>query len=410
MGAEESSGKPLDGVRILAVEQMQALPFATQLLAHLGADVVKVENPVGGESGRGARPAIEDIDGRKVGATYLRNSLNKQSICIDLKQPEGVALFKKLVPRFDVVGENFKAGTMKRLGLDYDILKEIHPGLVYVSVSGFGQLGDSPYRDWPAYACVAEAMAGFSESSRGGDGYPRIGTAGALGDIGSSLFAAIGTLAALRERDRTGVGRHVDVAMFDAMVAMADTIPFFWSLGGRGTGRGTGGIVASFKAKDGYFVLQAVRDPHLALVARAVGHPEWLEDERFATRQGWAEQLEGVVRPSIEAWASGKTKLEVCAELCSQGIAAGPCNTAADIVGDPHVRNHDMILEVPRPDAEDPLLIVGNPIKLSGLVEGEPRRWPTLGEHTDELLRAELGLSDTDLAGLRDRGVIAARS
>ena len=409
MGSEEARGKPLDGVRILAVEQMQALPFATQLLAHLGADVVKVENPVGGESGRGALPAIEDTDGRKVGATYVRNSLNKQSICIDLKQPEGVGLFKKLVPRFDVVGENFKAGTMKRLGLDYDVLKEIHPGLVYVSVSGFGQLGDSPYRDWPAYACVAEAMAGFSESSRRGDEYPRIGTAGALGDIGSSLFAAIGTLAALRERDRTGVGQQVDVAMFDAMVAMADTIPFFWSLGGRGQGRGTGGIVASFKAKDGYFVLQAVRDPHLALVARAVGHPEWLEDERFATRQGWAEQLEGVVRPSIEAWASSKTKLEVCAELCSQGIAAGPCNTAADIVGDAHLRNHDMILEVPRPDAEDPLLIVGNPIKLSGLVEGEPGRWPTLGEHTDDLLRGELGLSDTDLAGLRDRGVIAAR-
>lgn len=401
---------PLDGIRILAVEQMQALPFATQLLGHLGAEVIKVEHPVMGDSGRGALPAVDDTDGRKTGATYLRNSLRKKSICLDLKQAEGIAIFKRLVPRFDVVGENFKPGTMNRLGLGYDVLNEIHPGIIYASVSGFGNLGESPYADWPAYACVAEAMAGFYEAARVGDERPRLNPAGALGDIGSSLFATIGILAALHERARSGHGQHVDVAMFDAMVAMADIIPFFWSMGIRGNTRRAPGIVDSFKASDGYFVVQATRDPHLALLAKAVGHPEWLVDERFATRDGWGDQLEAVVRPALEAWASTRTKLEVCAELCAQGIAAGPCNTSEDVIDDPHVRSHRMIFEVPRPDSEDPLFIVGNPIKLSGMQETEPTGWPTLGEHTDEVLRAELGLSDSELENLHDQGAVGPQS
>lgn len=400
-------GKPLAGIRILAIEQMQALPFATQLLAQMGAEVVKVEHPLHGDSGRGALPAVRDIDGRQVGATYLRNALCKKSIGIDLKHPEGVELIKRLVPRYDVVGENFKPGTMARLGLGYAELAKIHPPLVYVSVSGFGNLIDSPYGSWPAYAPIAEAMGGFYEAKREPDRPPVIGPAGALGDIGSSLFAAIGVLAALRHRDRTGQGQHVDVAMYDAMVAMADIIPFMWSMGAH-EGRRAVGIFDGFKASDGYFVVQAVRDHQLRVLARVIGHPEWLEDERFATRQGWVEHLESVVRPAIESWAADRTKLQAAADLCAAGIAAGPCNSAEDIVNDPHVRRHNMLIEVPRPDAEQPLLVVGNPIKMSAMPEGPVTRWPTLGEHTDEVLRADLGLGDAEIAGLRARGVISA--
>lgn len=398
--------KPLEGVRILAIEQMQALPFATQLLAQMGAEVVKVEHPVTGDSGRGALPAVTDTDGNQVGATYLRNALCKKSICVDLKNPEGVDLIKRLVPHYDVVGENFKPGTMNRLGLGYEDLAAIHPGLVYVSVSGFGNLIDSPYAAWPAYAPIAEAMGGFYEAKRDVDEPPTIGPAGALGDIGSSLFAAIGLLAALRHRDRTGKGQHVDVAMYDAMIAMADIIPFMWSMGVP-KGRRAVGIFDGFKAKDGYFVVQAVRDHQLKILAKAVGHPEWLEDERFATRQGWVDHLESVVRPAIEAWAADRTKLQASTELCDAGIAAGPCNSAEDIIGDPHVRSHNMLIEVPRPDSDKPLLVVGNPIKLSKAAEGPVTRWPTLGEHTDEILKRDLGLSDADVAGLRQRRVIA---
>jgi crotonobetainyl-CoA:carnitine CoA-transferase CaiB-like acyl-CoA transferase len=252
-------------------------------------------------------------------------------------------------------------------------------------------------------------MAGFSEEARREGEPPRIGTAGALGDIGSSLFAAIGMLAALRDRDRTGRGQHVDVAMYDAMLAMADIIPFFWSMGVGGKQDRKPGVLTAFRAKDGYFVVQAVREHHLALFAKAVGHAEWLEDERFRTRRDWHDRIEDVVRPAVEAWASSKTKLEVCGELCAQGIASGPCNGPEDILRDPHVRDHNMILEIDRPDRDEPLFITGNPIKLSNMPERPASRWPTLGEHTDEILRQDLGLSDDEIAGIRARGVSGPR-
>lgn len=170
----EEWGKPLDGVRILAVEQMQALPYATQLLARLGAEVIKVEHPVDGESGRGALPAMTDLDGRQAGATFLRNNLDKRSVGIDLKHPRGKELVLELAGKVDVLGENFKAGTMDRLGLGYDVVSERYPRLIYVSVSGFGNTGGSPYAAWPAYAMVPEAMSGLYDYARVGDEPPRV--------------------------------------------------------------------------------------------------------------------------------------------------------------------------------------------------------------------------------------------
>jgi formyl-CoA transferase len=401
-------GKPLDGVRILAAEQMQALPYATQLMAHLGAEVVKVEHPQSGESGRGAQPSLTDEDGRRVGATYLRNNLGKQSIGLDLKQDEGRELFKRLVPHFDVVAENFTPGTMQRLGLGYDVLSGIEPRLIYVSVSGFGHLAETPYGSWPAYAPIVEAMGGIYEPTRKPGQPPPVVVAGALGDIGSALFAVIGTLSALRHRERTGVGEHVDIAMYDAMVAMADMVPQLRSMGAPAAWATAGsiGIVAGFKARDGYFVVAVFREHHFERLARTVGHPEWCSDERFATREGWARNTESVIRPAVEAWARAKTKLEACHELCAQGVAAGPSNTADDICSDPHVRAHDMLIEVPRPDRDEPMLVVGNPVKLSRVAEGPVTRFPRLGQHTDDVLKGMLELGDEELEALRARGVV----
>src|SRR5690606_30830168 len=216
-----AAGKPLDGVRVLAVEQMQALPYATQLLAHLGADVVKVEPP-DGESGRLAQPALTDRDGRRVGATYLRNNLGKHSLVIDLERAAGRALFERLVPCFDVVAENLRPGALRALGLGWERIVQLAPRAVCVSISGFGADGASPYARWPAYAPVAEAMAGLYEPNRRGDAPPPVVVAGALGDIASALFAVIGVLCALRHRERTGLGQVVDVAMLDAMIAVSD--------------------------------------------------------------------------------------------------------------------------------------------------------------------------------------------
>jgi formyl-CoA transferase len=401
-------GKPLDGVRILAAEQMQALPYATQLMSHLGAEVVKVEHPERGESGRGAQPFLTDEDGRRVGATYLRNNLNKQSIGIDLKQPSGSALFKRLVPHFDIVAENFTPGTMDRLGLGYSAISEIDPRVIYLSISGFGNQGDSPYSTWPAYAPMVEAMAGIYEPARKPDQPPPVVVAGALGDNGAGLFGMIGMLAALRHRDRTGLGQHVDISMYDAMVAMSDMVPHLWSMNAP-PGWATAGsiaIVAGFRARDGYFVVSVMREHQFEQLAQVVGHPEWREDPRFATREGWAQQIEGVLRPAIEAWAADKTRLEACSLLCGEGIPSGPSNLAADIYADPHVQAHNMLIAVPRPDGEQDMQVVGNPVKLSRVAEGPLTSFPRLGEHTEQVLRDTLGVAEDELAVLREQRVI----
>jgi formyl-CoA transferase len=399
-------GKPLDGVRILAVEQMQALPFATQLLARLGADVVKVEAPVGGDSGRGSRPAMSDPQGRAVGATFLRNNLNKRSITIDLKHPLGRELVLRLAPRFDVFGENFKSGALARLGLGYNDVSAAHPAVVYVSVSGFGNGSPSPYASWPAYASVAEAMSGIYEFKRRGDEPPAAAPVGGLGDIGTALFASIGVLAALRHRDRTGQGQYVDMAMLDAMIAMTDIVTNYWSMGLRGGDLGQV-ILHGFRAADGWFVLQVVREHQFETLANVVGHPEWTTDDRFAGGTGWLEHLDSVIRPAVERWAATKGKLQACAELSAAGLAAGPCFADEEVVGDPHVAMRNMLVELPRTDGvAQPVLIPGNPVKLSKMAEGPERRVPWHGEHTDEVLRTELSVDDEELASLRAAGAI----
>jgi crotonobetainyl-CoA:carnitine CoA-transferase CaiB-like acyl-CoA transferase len=401
-------GKPLDGVRVLAAEQMQALPYATQMLARLGAEVVKVEHPVHGESGRASTPAMLDPEGRKVGATYLRNNLNKRSLGIDLKSAEGRDLFLALAGRFDVVAENFKAGTMDRMGLGYDVIAAAHPQVIYVSISGFGNAADSPYRDWPAYASIVEAMSGIYEYKSGPDEPPVTIPVGALGDISSALFAVIGILAALRHREHTGLGQYVDIAMLDAMVAMTDVVTNFWSMGVRPEpGKGLEVICEGFKASDGFVVVQIGREHQFAALAELIGHPEWNDDPRFATRAGWAPNLEAVIRPAVDAWASQHTKLEAAAALTDVGIAAGPSNSAADVIADPHVAARNMLVEVPRTDGvETDVLVPGNPVKMSRVSEGPETRVPWVAEHTDEVLHTELGLDEKELARLRELGVI----
>ena len=402
-------GKPLDGVRVLSLEQMQALPYATQILAHLGASVVKVEPPGRGDSGRGSQPYVTDTDGRRVGATYLRNNLSKRSVAIDVEKEEGRELVRRLVPHFDVVAENFRAGALAKRGLGYADLAPLRRGLVYVSISGFGQDPASPYVAWPAYAPIGEAMGGIYELTREEGHPPPVVVAGALGDNASALFAVIGTLGALRQRDRTGEGQHVDVAIYDSVVAMNDMLPFMWSMGFPPVmcGPRLFSLVASFRARDGYFVIACFREHQFERLAHAVGRPEWCDDPRFATREGWAQHRESVIRPAIEAWARDKGKLEAARELCAQGVAAGPSNDGGDLRADPHVALRDMLIEVPRTDAPGDLLVVGNPVKLSRVAEGPVGRFPGLGEHTDAVLAETLGLGAAELAELRAKGAIA---
>jgi len=230
---------------------------------------------------------------------------------------------------------------------------------------------------------------------------------GALGDIGAALFATVGILAALRQRETTGAGQYVDVAMFDAMIAMTDIVTNFWSMGLRGGDLGPL-ILNGFRAKDGWFVLQVGREPAFAQLVEVIGHPEWASDPRFATRQGWVDHLEDVLRPAVEAWAADLTKVGACEALGAAGIAAGPCFADEEVIADPHVAARAMLVEIPRPDGvEQPVLVPGNPVKMSAVAEHAEDRPPWLGEHTAAVLAAELGLTPGEIEELRSDGVIA---
>jgi crotonobetainyl-CoA:carnitine CoA-transferase CaiB-like acyl-CoA transferase len=330
---------------------------------------------------------------------------------------------------------------MRALRLAYEDFAAINPAVIYASVSGFGPVsgaGDeagpggrpidkagpggrpidkagpggrpvdaaSPYAGWPALAPIVEAMSGIYEMKRSGDDPPVVAPVGGLGDLSTALFATVGILAALRDRDRTGEGQQVDVAMLDATIAMTDVVTNFWSMGMSGGDIGPL-ILDGFRARDGWFILQVAREQHFGKLVDFIGHPEWASDPRFATRQGWVDHLEEVLRPAIEGWAASLTKLEACEALAAAGIAAGPCLTDEEVVQDPHVGARDMLVEMPRSDGVDqPVLTPGNPVRLSKVARGPETRVPWLGEHTDEVLRKDLGLTDEELDSLRGGGVV----
>jgi crotonobetainyl-CoA:carnitine CoA-transferase CaiB-like acyl-CoA transferase len=298
---------------------------------------------------------------------------------------------------------------MDRMGLGYDVISHHAPRAIYVSISGFGNTVETPYRDWPAYAAIVEAMSGIYEYKSGPDHPPVTIPVGALGDISSALFGVVGILAALRHRDRTGEGQYVDIAMYDAMIAMTDVVTNFWSMGVRpDPERALQVICEGFRASDGYVVLQIVREHQFFRLAELIGRPEWKDDPRFSTRAGWGPALENEIRPAIETWTGKRTKLEAANELTDAGIVAGPSNSAEDVIADKHVAARNMLVEMPRPDGvAEAVLIPGNPVKLSKMTEGPETRVPWVGEHTADVLTRELGLDDAQLEGLRDRNIIS---
>ena len=401
-------GKPLDGIKILAAEQMQALPFATQLLARLGAEVVKIEHPINGESARGALPSMDDPSGRPVGATFLRNNLNKKSVGIDLSTSEGQDLFLRLVPNFDVVGDNFKPGTMKKFGLDYKSINSKYPNVIVISISGFGNSGNSPYQNWPAYNSVAEAMSGLYDFKRREGEPPAVNPMGAVGDIATSLFGVIGILAALRHRETTGEGQYIDLAMFDCMASLADVAINFHSMGISREPNPAPYVIASFRCSDGYLILQIVREHQFENLANLIGKPDWIGDSRFEERTGWGEHLHSEIIPALEKWAENQTRSETSSLLAEANVASGPVLTAPEVVKDPHLEERNMIVAFPRTDGiNEPILIPGNPIKMSKVSEGPEVRVPWIGEHTNEVLTEELGLSETELENLKKTGIIS---
>jgi crotonobetainyl-CoA:carnitine CoA-transferase CaiB-like acyl-CoA transferase len=399
---------PLAGVRVLAMEQYQSLPFATNILARLGAEVFKVELPPAGEMSRVSTPGLTDAAGRYHSGTFLRNNHNKRSLAVDWRTPEGGALVRRAAARCDVFAENFRPGALGKYGLSYEQLAEAAPRLIYASISGFGQDPETPYFSRPAFATVVEAMSGFYSTVSASDDPPRVGFAGALGDTVSGLYAAIGIVAALRSRDVTGVGQHLDIAMLDCMLGIQDFGLSQWCL--RNEGTTSVGIVHAFRAADGWFVLNVNRHHQFAKLADVIGRPEWASDASLSSAQDWVDRMEEVVRPGIEAWSAGRTRSQLCAVLTAAGLAAGPVLTFGEVSGDPHLAQRHMLVDSGLKTADgSPYLFPGDPIRL----RQQPRRPdafpPPLGRDGPGLL-AELGLSAAEIEALREAGVISVTS
>jgi crotonobetainyl-CoA:carnitine CoA-transferase CaiB-like acyl-CoA transferase len=377
----------LDGIRVLELARFQAGPRGGMLLSDLGAEVIKIEPP-GGEETRRMPPIVR---GQSVYFTVYNRG--KKSVCLDLRSAGGKDVFAKLVAKADVVLENFRPGVMRAMGFDFERLQELNPRIVLVSVSGFGQYG--PYRDRPAFDSLGQAMSGLMTLTGQAEGKP-IGTASSVVDRYTALHATIGTLAALRHRDRTGEGQIVDVCLLDSALTMVE-IPTSYHLA-TGAEGGEGGR-PPYRAKDGWVVISAAgREMASRLMQVATGGAG--ADDTPMTGSSGGDQR----RTLVETWCASHTVDEVCAALHAAGVPVAPVRTIPEVAQDPHVWEREMLVKMADPVAGE-MYVPGVTIKLSK-TPGRVGPVPTPGQHTDEILHGVLGLDAAAVAALRrDRAI-----
>ncbi|MBI3968272.1 MAG: CoA transferase [Chloroflexi bacterium] len=400
---------PLADVRVLDLTQFLAGPFCSLLLADMGAEVIKIERPKTGEQARHVGPFVTNEKGERGGGYFLRLARNKRSLTLDLSQAEGKAIFERLVKVSDVVLENFVPGTMEKFGLHYEALREIHPGIVYASISGYGQGGPNagPFWQRPAFDMVAQALGGVMDLTGEADGPPtQVGPR--IGDLFPGTLTAYAIMVALHQRQRSGVGQQIDVAMYDAMVALVEREISNYSLLGEIPTRGKDVLFAPcgpFKAKDGYVSIAVVTEEQWANLCRAMEREDLIDHPQLARGPLRAANLEELVRPLVEGWAADKTKNEVTERLLAFDVAVGPVQNVAELFECPHLATRNMLVEVPDPII-GPRKLAGTPIKLSGYPQPAPKAAPRLGEHTDEVLQTLLGLPSEEIARLRESGTV----
>ncbi len=402
---------PLANVRVLDLTRILAGPTATQILGDLGADVIKVERPGAGDDTRGwGPPYLVDAAGRETGesAYFLSANRNKRSVTIDLGQPEGCALVRRLAARCDVLVENFKVGDMARFGLGWPELHAALPGLVYCSISGFGQTG--PYAAQAGYDFLIQGLGGIMSITGAADGPPmKVGVA--VADIVCGLYAATAVLAALRHRDATGRGQLIDLALLDTQVAWLANQAMNYLIGGETPGRmgnAHPNIVPyqSFPTADGTIIVAVGNDAQFARFAAALQAAEWAGDRRFA-RNADRVRNRAVLVPLIEARLAMRTSAHWLAALAAAAVPAGPVNDIAQVFADPQVRHRGMAVTLPHP-ATGPGGVpqVADPIRLSETPVTYRRPPPRLGEQTEEVLREVLDLNAAECAALRHRGIV----
>ena len=391
----------LCGLRILDLTRVLAGPFSTMMLADMGAEVIKIEQPGKGDDTRHFAPFQNGES-----AYYMNLNRGKKGVTLDLKG-KGREMFLELVKTADVVVENYRPGTMDKLGLGYEVLKQVNPKLVYAAVSGFGDTG--PYRLRPGYDIIAQAMGGLMSTTGWPGGEPtRSGTA--MADVLAGLSVTIGILAALRHRDQAGVGQKVDVALVDSVVASLEVITQIYLSEGRVPERIGNRYEScypydSFAASDGSVVIAAANDKLWRLVCNTLGTSALADDERFDTNAKRV-QRHAEIKPLVEAWTMTQTVDEVVDKMLAAGVPASPINTLDRLVVDPHIAvAREMFVDVEHPKAGHTKL-TGAHIKLSATPPQVRVAAPQLGEHNEAVFGSLLGLGAAQLAQLRSEGVI----
>ncbi len=393
--------KALEGIRVLDFTQFLAGPYCCMLLADMGAEVIKIERPGIGDATRSVFPKKNEV------SMYFSNvNRGKKSITVDLKTEEGKAIFKELIKTADVLVENNRPGVMERLGFGYARAKELNKGLVYASISGFGQYG--PYRERPGYDIIAQAMGGAMSITGWPDG-PATRSGIALGDILAAMNTAFGILSAIIHREKTGEGQNIDVALVDSIVASLETISMVYICDGK-TPRRTGNryLAAypydSFEAKDTDYVMACGTDRHFQWLAEVMGMPELAKEEKFLTiedRKSNGDELKEI----INKWGKDKTAKEIVDILLEAKIPAAPIYDIKQVYEDPHINQaREMFVEVEHPIAGQ-ITITGSAIKMSETPSKVRGRAPMLGEHNEEIYR-KIGLDGETLEKYKEKKII----
>ena len=393
----------LHGVRVLDLTRVLAGPYCTQLLGDLGADIIKVEAPGRGDDTRHWGPPFTESG---QAAYFLSANRNKRSLTLNLKSDQGQQILRDLIKQSDVLVENFRTGTLAKWGLDYDRLQQLHPGLIYCSITGYGH--DGPYKDRAGYDFMVQAMGGFMDITGTEAGGPtRAGVA--ISDLGTGMFACQAILAALFARERTGEGQRIDMALLDSQVALIAYVASNYLVSGelpRRLGNGHPNIVPyeTFKARDGYFAFGAGNDGQWVKFCQAVDRPEWITDERFRTNADRVTNRH-IVIPMLNDLFGQRDSADWMQLFDEIGIPSAPINNIEQVFNDPQVQARGLKVGAQRPDGEvvplvrSPLHIPTNPSQ----IRYPP---PLLGEHSQEILQTLLGYDEEAVQGLREEGVI----
>lgn len=401
---QTASTKPLQHITVLDLTHMLSGPYCTMVLADLGARTIKVE-PLAGEGTRKLLATDPENSLHGMGAYFLTLNRNKESVCVDLKSPEGLSLFKELVPHADVVVNNFKPGVIERLGIDRNSLAPVNPRVITCSITGFGETG--PYRDLPAFDQVAQGMGG-GMSITGSAGGPPTRAGIPIGDLGGGMFGVIGILAALAERERTGEGQHVDISMLDVQISLLNYMATMYFLSGKNPEQlGNAHFVHvpydTFPTKDRWIIIAVITDGGWKSFREVVGADD-LMDPEFETQPGRWKNRAFINRRVTEILKTG-TCDEWLQRLRKHDVPCAPVNDFEHALNEPQVLSRDMIVEVAHPQGGT-VRMPGNPVKLSRSNGGPMSPPPLLGQQTEAVLRDLLGKTDEEIARLRADRVI----